>query len=194
MSSQYTPPSASAPDAQAGLRDQVLSGLDRVDERIRALDRKVPAALRSRRRADGGWSIGELFEHMCLSNAAYLGPLHAAAEAPEAIRFREGAWRPAFVASLLTRALASPLPMRAPKVIQPGPVPRDGVVGALIATHDELRALIRFAEGLEWRDVRMTSPFAWFVRPNFGDACLIILRHSERHTGQAERLASSLGA
>lgn len=179
---------------QADLARVVATGLDALDARLAALLAGVPAGRWGVRRADGGWSLGEVLEHMCLSNEAYLArmrPMVAAGSAPGG---SDTPWRPTLLGGLLARSLESPRKLPAPRSIRPGPSPRPDVVAVLRATHEEVRALMTRAAALDWRRLRMSSPFAWFVRPNFGDACLIILRHGERHAGQIERLAATIRA
>ncbi len=178
--------------SRARLLETLRAGLDAVDARVRAAAESLPEARWGERRADGGWSLGEVLEHMCLANEAYLPSMRAMVERGAAAD--DDAWRPTLFAGLLAWALAAPRPLRAPRTIRPGPSPRPGVVEALLATHAEIRALMTRAERLDWRRMRFTSPFAWWVRPNFGDACLVILRHGERHAGQMERLVAELRA
>ncbi|MCX6585892.1 MAG: hypothetical protein NTX13_04840 [Acidobacteria bacterium] len=68
--------------------------------------------------------------------------------------------------------------------------PRPDTLAAVLATHAKLRRLLHQAEGSCWRRLKLTSPYAWFPRPNFGDAGLLILRHGERHAARIERLTS----
>lgn len=185
---------ASGIRTQAELDRRVRAGLDALEARIRTVAADVPADRWGTRRADGGWSIGELFEHLCLANGDYLVGMRALAGAGGPPRASDDWWRPSLMGGLLRRALESPRPMRAPRAIQPGPTPRPDVDGALIATWAETRALMTRAAGLDWRRLRMSSPWARIVRLNFGDACLLTLRHGERHVGQAERLAARLAA
>lgn len=68
--------------------------------------------------------------------------------------------------------------------------PRPDTLAAVLATHAKLRRLLHQADGSCWRRLKLTSPYAWFLRPNFGDAGLLILRHGERHAARIERLTS----
>jgi hypothetical protein len=187
-------PGGASTRSRARLLETLRTGLDAVDARLRAAADALPAARWAERRADGGWSLGEVLEHMCLANEAYLPYLRAMVERGGAAGAGDDAWRPTLFAGLLAWALAAPRRLSAPRTIRPGPSPRPGVLEALLATHDEIRALMTRAERLDWRRMRFTSPFAWWVRPNFGDACLILLRHGERHAGQMERLVAELRA
>ena len=186
---------AALPATQGALHAHVARALDELDARLRRAVAAVPADRMTVRPANGGWSVAEVLEHCCLSNEGYLAPLEAAvgAAAPSTAGDASGlAWRPTLLAGVLRRSLEMTIPLRAPRAIQPGPSPRADVLEALVSTHDRLRALMTRAVALPWRRVRIASPFAAVVRPNFGDACLIVLRHGERHARQIERTAAEV--
>ncbi|MCA0377135.1 MAG: DinB family protein [Gemmatimonadetes bacterium] len=179
----------SLPSTQRGVDSTVRTGLTALDERLRAITTPLPAARWSVRRPDGGWSVGEVLEHCCLANDAYLTAMRAAltragATVPPA---GERLWRPTFMGGLLRKSLEMTFRLPAPGRIQPGPTPRANVLDALLATHEAVRTLMTDAAAHDWTRLRFTSPLSTLVRPNFGDAFLIALRHGERHAGQIER-------
>lgn len=169
----------------------LLAAFADVDARLRrAWDSATPET-RHRRRADGGWSMGEVLEHVALTNEGYLVAMTELAD--RLARSSHGAvrgavpWRPTFVGKWLVRSLEMTIPMPAPRTIQPGPSPRPDVLGAVLGTHRDVCALVTRVADADWRAGRMVSPFSRLVRPNFGDAVLAVLRHSERHAAQIER-------
>jgi hypothetical protein len=168
-------------NTQAELQTQLLRGLEALDARLRLADLSATPA--------GGWSAAQILEHVAMLNTAYLARLRPLAGRGEPVA--DGAWRPTLLGGYLTTALTKPAKLSAPAAARPGPAARPGLLDAVLATHAELRQLIRQAEDLNWRRLKLTSPYAWFLRPNFGDACLLILRHGERHAAQIERLTSS---
>jgi hypothetical protein len=185
-------PSVATIHTQEELAALVRAGLDTLDARLRDLAATLPRERWTTPRADGGWSVGELLEHLCLANADYLRPMHAMVDAGAPARPRDGRWRASLMGGLLRRSMESTRKLPAPREIRPGREARAGVIDALVATHDEVRALMTRAAPLDWRRLRMSSPWARLVRLNFGDTCLVILRHGERHIAQAERLAATL--
>lgn len=166
---------------QKQLQTLLLAGLDELDARLRHAD--LSAAPPS------GWSAAQILEHIAILNTDYLQRMRPLAGKSEPAA--DGQWRPTLLGGYLTAALTKPAKLSAPAAARPGPQARPHVLDAVLATHDELRQLIRQAEPLCWRRLKLTSPYAWFLRPNFGDACLLILRHGERHAAQLERLTSS---
>jgi hypothetical protein len=163
-----------------------------VDARLQRAWDAVPNDMRDARRADGGWSMREVLEHMALTNEGYLGPMTVLVDALARSPRLDVTWQPTFAGKWLVRSLEMTIPLPAPRSIQPGPSPRTNVLGAVAATHDRVSALVQRLADTDWRSARMVSPFSRLVRPNFGDAALAVLRHSERHTAQIEQLVQEL--
>ncbi len=174
------------------LAPSIASALTAVDDRLRSVWSSLSAERLDARRADGGWSVREVLEHMALTNEAYLVPMNKLADVLSQSARADVRWHPTFVGKWLVRSLEMTIPLPAPRRIQPGPSPRADVLGAVVGTHAALSALVQQVADTDWRSGRMVSPFSALVRPNFGDAALAVLRHSERHTAQIEQLAHQL--
>lgn len=174
------------------LAPSIASALAAVDDRLRSVWSALSTAQLDARRADGGWSVREVLEHMALTNEAYLAPMTGLADTLSRSARTNARWRPTFAGKWLVRSLEMTIPLPAPRRIQPGPSPRADVLGAVVGTHAAVSTLVHQVADTDWRSVRMVSPFSALVRPNFGDAALAVLRHSERHTAQIEQLAHQL--
>ena len=175
-------------------------------ERLRteALDnhRKVAALARPldperlvRRPVPPGWSVGEVLQHLCVTDELYRKPLLTLVNGarPDAgAAFRE--WKPTFVGGLLAGMLAKPGKMRAPRVFQPGPTPQPGVVEDFLSRDSRMLELMEQAATLDWRALRMPSPALpiAFLKMNLGDVFRIHVVHVRRHLGQMERVLASL--
>lgn len=177
--------------AQERLVARLLAAIDAVDVRIETLVRPMAAGRRRARPAGGGWSVDEILEHLCLANADYLGAMDRALSLADAPIGR-GAWRASLGGWLLVRAMESERRSSAPAAIIPAAAPRAEVLDVLLQSFQQHRTLIARAESQEWRRVRMTSPYARWLRLNFGDAALVVVRHAERHARQMARVATSL--
>lgn len=180
--------------SQARLHALVRTDLEALDRSLRELVAPLTSTERRRVPPAGGWHVDAVCEHLCLANEHYLRAMSAALDvaagsAPDAAQH---AWRPTFAGRFLVHALVSHRRMPRPPVLTPGPEPRPGVLEALLATHDALRALLQRSEGVAWRRVRFSSPFARLIRLNLGDGALVIVRHSERHARQIARIRSAL--
>lgn len=170
------------------LASPLIAAFAAVDARLRRSWDAVPAEMRDRPRRDGGWSMRQVLEHMALTNEGYLPPMHALADELSRSPRVAVPWRPTVVGKWLVRSLEMTIALPAPRTIRPGPAPRTDVLDAVIGTHRDVCALVRHVADTDWRSVRMASPFNRWVRPNFGDAVLAVLRHSERHAAQIETL------
>lgn len=169
------------------LAPAIVSAFAAVDARLYSVWDATSPDRRDARRADGGWSMREVLEHMALTNEGYLAPMTALADALAQSPREDVAWHPTFAGKWLVRSLEMTLPLPAPRSIRPGPFPRANVLDAVLATHIRVTALVQHVAETDWRSARMVSPFNRLVRPNFGDAVLAVLRHSERHAAQIER-------
>lgn len=139
--------------------------------------------------AEGGWSIAQVFEHLCIVNDGYLARMEPLVTRPDAPRAGSGeGWRPTLMGRLLARAFRNPRPLRAPRRFRPAPMARPGVVQAFLRRQRQLSALLEAARPLAWRRIAVTSPVSRLVRLNLGDCFDILAAHTERHLAQAARL------
>jgi hypothetical protein len=171
-------------------RDPLLASLGKRIDVLRRRTGVVIATLRPelflRIPPGGGWSVGEVFEHMCVANASYTLPIERAiakaltrSGAPRAHRHTLGG---SFLIRALgpgNRRLPSPKPYRPLE-------PRDGVVGAFLASLDTCESLMHEADGHDLR-VMLASPVMPLLRMNLGEAFEVGVVHSERHLVQIER-------
>ena len=149
-----------------------------------------PAQLATRPPA-GGWSIGEVLEHLVRGNGAYLDRIPVVAAAARSRTARP--YAPSFFGRLLLGAIAESNPRRlpAPRKVQPLTVRAD-VTAAFLGTLERTAVLARETDGADLR-ARFWSPIAP-IPLHLGDAFDIVVTHAERHLGQAERVRRALGA
>ena len=143
----------------------------------------------------GGWSVAQVFEHLCLSGDAYVD--RAIPEALERARSRGSAGRPyrtSLVGGLLIGAmresnrhrLPSPKPWRA------GPQVRPEVVQHFLAGVERLGPLLDDAERTD-PCTSIASPASALLRMHLGDAFVILAEHAHRHLAQVERTRRAVG-
>lgn len=183
-------------------REQDMIGqlLDEV-ENIRARARRLTAPLTPTQLAwlppNGGWSVGQVLEHLLISDQSYLVPMRALIERARAGASSQSpaAWRPTLAGRFLIRSLGprGTRKLPAPKIYRPGPVARADVVGAYLRNIDEIEALLRTSRGLDLGRLRMASPVSRLIRVHVGDGFSIIAVHAQRHLGQIERIQTSVG-
>ncbi len=178
----------------AEMARELSAALSAVDTRLTRATSSVAPAMRDQRRADGGWSVNEILEHIALANDAYLPPLRRLVAEMTASPRPPEPWQGKLFAGWLAKSLTMTLKLPAPKSIVPGPVPRVNVLQAVTTTHDDIRTMMHRCSQMDWTAGHMVSPLAALLKLNFGDACVVVLRHSERHADQLERLVATLGA
>lgn len=175
---------------QEAYRRSLLGDAARNATRLRELGEGLDEATLMRRPAGGGWSIAEVYEHLCISDDSYLVPLRALVARTDLPRAAPGAveWKPSIGGALLVRGLSGSMKLPAPRVYRPGPAPRPNVVADYLRRQEELTRLLDGSASLDWKRVRMRSPVSALVRLNLGDAYTVLVVHAARHTGQIERL------
>lgn len=155
--------------------------------RIRALRAELAYLQIGWRPPDGGWSIGQVFEHLILTDTPYLENMRTVLPGAK----RGGAdWKPSFTGAMIIRAV-SPEATRKSKAFrnfQPGPQPRANVIDEYLARREQLVELIGAARDVDLRATRVRSPIVRLVRLNLGDAIQILVAHTQRHLQQVERV------
>jgi hypothetical protein len=137
-----------------------------------------------------GWGVGQVFEHLVVSNQSYLAPIREALGkmGKTAGKAQSLTWTPSIMGNLLARSLANPRKLPAPKVYRPGPKPRPGVIEEFLETQLQIKELMVRAADIPWTKVRLGSPVSSLIRLNLGDAFTVGVVHQERHFGQIERI------
>ena len=180
-----------APGLRSPMLVPLLGELDRIEPRTRVAVTGLPESKFREVPPDGGWSIAQIFEHLCVSNREYLdGPLPSAVA--KALEKGPREWRPSFLGGWLASALIEGTkPMSTPRVLRVGE-PRANVVDEFLQSVAETRKLLLAVDGHDLRQA-MRSPVAPIIRMNVGDALRILVVHSHRHLAQAERTRRAVG-
>lgn len=158
---------------------------------------------------EGGWSVGQVLEHLVVANGLYLrlcetlvarGTAAGAVGNAVANGAANGAangttWKPTLMGGFLARAVGPEAKSRlpAPKVFRPGPAPRERVLDAFLGMQERLATLVEHSASLDWRRLKGPSPVTSLVRVNLGDAFQVLVNHNNRHLNQARRIAGSPG-
>ena len=147
------------------------------------------------RPAPDRWSIGECFEHLNLTAAAYVPAIDATLADARARNLRA---RGPFVYPLLERwflASTEPPPrrrMRAFKAYRPpSHLRRDDVMNAFAGWQDCLADRINAADGLDLRQARQRSPILPVLKWSLGTMFALVLAHERRHIWQARQVRNN---
>jgi hypothetical protein len=181
-------------DLQKSLRERTLATCQELARLVRPLD---PERLH-RRPPDGGWSVGHVLEHLCVSVEIYESGLDAmlrTARIDAAAALRE--WKPTLFGRMLVYSLGAPRKLPAPKGIAPAVTPRAGVLETFLGMHSALATRIEDTGRFDWRSAHMASPVVPRVmrplaRLNIGDVYSVFVVHAERHAKQIERVVATL--
>ena len=186
------------PTPQPALHDamllQLLTELDRIEPRTRVAVTGLPESKFREVPPDGGWSVAQVFEHLCIVTASYLdGPLPAALAKARERGPSSRPWKPSFVGGWLTKSMSEggkPMPSPAPWRV--GPVARERAVDEFLALIARLRTALIEADAGDL-GVGVTSPASPIIRMNLGDALRLCVVHCHRHLAQAERTRRAIG-
>ena len=172
----------------------LLASMHALDARASELQRAADTSALEWQPPEGGWTAGQVFEHLCVANDSYLVSLRRVLGTASAMSrgdVTDRAWRPSFAGRLLARSMESPRKLPAPKMWRPAPAPRPDVIGEFLTRQREIEQLIESSMAHDWRRLRLASPVSRLIRMNVGDAFTVLVRHAERHFRQIDgRLAA----
>jgi hypothetical protein len=172
----------------------VLADLDRLEPHADEVLRGLSDTHFTATPPGGGWTIAQIFEHLCISDSSYVDG--AIPKAMVKARSRTQPPRP-FQASVLggwlRRALANPgKKMPAPKIWRVTGPARPDVVNAWRQGVRKLREQVLAADGLDL-NVGLSSPALFLIRLRLGDALALPVVHGHRHLAQVERTRKAVG-
>jgi len=183
-----------APALRSPLLAQLMTELDRIEPRARAAVAGLPESKFHERPPDGGWSIAQVFEHLCRSNLSYLdGPLPGALAKARSRGASTKPWRPSLAGRWLANVMVEG--GKALPTVKPWAVsgePRPNVVDAFLATVERVRAVMLEVDGHDL-GVGLASPVAPLLHVNLGDALRVLVVHAHRHLAQVERTRRAVG-
>jgi hypothetical protein len=179
------PPIPSHPHLRALLTD--AEAVRREAERLRA---SLSDAQLTWRPDDKTWSVADVFEHLRKINKAYGRRL---GEALGRTRPGDGPFRPGPLTRLYVWAISPEgrLPIPAPPRSRPMSTPPGGGDAALarfLEQQDVLEEQIRAADGRDLNTGRFPSPILPVFMLSVGAGLTGLVRHEQRHLGQALRL------
>src|SRR5262249_29246046 len=161
---------------QSALRAELEAGQEKVDAEVAALAARLTEAQLAWSPPEGGWGIGQVFEHLALAGESYVAPFEKLMARGTPLAEGDPEWRPAFWGGWLTRSLAkegNKLP--APKVYKAGPSARPGVIAAFQENERQVADYRSRLAAFDWRHTRITSPAMALIRYNLGDAFSILV-------------------
>ena len=182
-----------APIRQSQYADLARAELVAADLRFQACAGQLGPRALSWKPPAGGWSIGQVLEHLIIAADSYLGPMQRAIASAAPASIADPVWRPSLLGGLLASSLRAPRRLPAPRAYAPPLHPRADVLEVFRARLRDTAALLERARRLEWGRIRLGSPITGLIRLNLGDCFAINVAHARRHHGQIERIRKSPG-
>ncbi len=175
---------------QAQLHRAVVSRIRAVEPRLRAVIAGLSPAQFAWNPPEGGWSIAQVFEHLCVTDEAQFPNWERVIRSPNAARKGDGdvPWAPRLGGKFVVAGLLSSRKTKSPPKFRIGPTVRANASECLFGYIARVLALLEESAGLEWRRVKLGSAALALIRYNLGDTWLIEAVHLERHAGQMERV------
>lgn len=136
------------------------------------------------------WSVGQCFEHLIKSNELYFQDFDKIAEGIRRNSFYEN-YSPlsGFFGKLIANALKkdNQKTKTIPQAVPPSEI--DSQIIEKFAAHQaDLIEKIAAMKNVDWRKIKLTSPFLKIATYNLSDTFQIIIEHEKRHFRQAERV------
>lgn len=169
----------------AGLRPALAA----IEKRTRELCSGLSDAQLRWRPPDGGWSVGQVLEHLVRINEPYIPRLTAALERGRQRASARGArpWKPTWLGGFIVRSQLSSRKVKTRRRFDPEPDAGPGAAPRFLATIHALDERVQASDGADL-NVRFPSPVAAIFRPSIGDALVLLVVHAERHLHQIERI------
>jgi hypothetical protein len=173
---------------QLELRSGWASGLERLIEGARQRTADLAREQIDWQPPEGGWSVGQVLDHLSQTNELYLREIETALTAPVPLRQADPVWKPSFAGALLAKAILNPRKGPAPRVFRPAPRAGPDPIERYEQSVRRLTDALKASGGVDLRRTRIRSP-AWRVaRFNLGEGFLLNILHAERHFGQIDRV------
>jgi hypothetical protein len=175
----------------------IVNDLQKSDQEAERIARALSDAQANWQPRETSWSVAQCLDHLGRANKVYAEALHQAvsetrvAKKPQSVPIQPGWFGRYFIRSL------EPPPKRklpAPKKIVPvSCISSHEALDGFLRSHEDVRAVIRDAAGLDLNRIRFHNPFIGVLRFTVGTGLLIITAHDRRHLWQAERVLECPG-
>jgi hypothetical protein len=144
--------------------------------------------------APGSWSVGQCFEHLCITNELYLKIISTVLKDKPDSPVEQ--INPGWFGRWFIRKFVEPSPdskrVPAPPKIRPASRVDLAVLDRFLSGNRSCRELILRARGKNVNHIRFWNPFVPGIRFTVGTGFEIIASHERRHLLQAERVRDSV--
>jgi hypothetical protein len=143
------------------------------------------------RSAASSWSVAECFDHLAITNRAYLKAMNDAAHRARLQgKLRRGPAHPGIVGRWFVNQMEPPAKprskMKAPKIACPRIAPAlSDALGTFLVSHFEVRFFLGSFAHLDLAGIHFANPFIPGLRFSLATGLNVILAHERRHLCQA---------
>jgi hypothetical protein len=148
------------------------------------------------RPSETGWSVGQCFEHLIISNKLFFDELDKIGAGNRKNSLLES-FSPlsGFFGNFLINSLKKDerkFKVPTQKIAPPSEI--DPNIVEIFAAHQtELSEKIKRTEDADWKKTKVTSPFFSLATYSLADGYTVIVEHEKRHIRQAERVLQTSG-
>jgi len=169
---------------------RLINELDNADKTANELTKGLNTEQLNWQPAPGTWSVGQCFEHLCITNELYLPAISSSlsGEPSSAVQDINPGWFGRWFISSYIEPSAGTKHVRAPKKLVPRAQVESSVLDRFLHTNQTARELIRHASDRDVNRIRFKNPFIPVIRFTVGTGFEIISKHERRHLVQAERV------
>jgi hypothetical protein len=184
-----------APIRQSEYADLLRAELAATDAKLQAVTGTLGDRALGWAPPAGGWSIGQVLEHLTVAADSYLIPMRRLVEdgLAAAGAGADPLWRPSLMGGFLAKSLRGARKLPAPRAYIPDLLPRPNVIEEFRGRLRDTALLLARARPLDWTRIRLASPISRLIRLNLGDCFTISVAHARRHLGQMERIRAQPG-
>jgi hypothetical protein len=181
--------------ASADWSVRLIAELDTADKRANELVGGLSQEQLNWHPEPGAWSVGQCFEHLCITNEVYL-PAIASSLAGKPLSAVQDI-KPGWFGRWFINNYVEPSPqtkrVRAPKRVAPGVRVESSVLDRFCRSNRGARELVRQAREFDVNRIWFRNPFIPVLRFTVGTGFEIVVGHERRHLLQAERARWSSG-
>jgi hypothetical protein len=175
----------------------VLDDLQKSDQEAQRIATALSDTQANWQPREASWSVAQCLDHLGRANKVYAQALHQAVrETRVAKKPQSGPIEPGWFGRYFIRSLEPPPKRKLPAPKKIVPLSRISCHEALdefLRSHEDVRAVIRDAAGLDLNRIRFHNPFIGVLRFTVGTGLLIITAHDRRHLWQAESVLGCPG-
>lgn len=147
----------------------------------------------NRKPSHGGWSIGQCFEHLILSNNGLLKSFTDAADKPNSFWENYSPLSTFFGNYLINYNKNDTKKVKTPTktIVPPSEVNAD-IISKFVENNRKVSDEIRKLKNVDWKKRIVTSPFLSVITYRLGDGIKILIEHEKRHIRQAEKVLQTI--